>query len=311
MKALKKILAVMLLLALVFSLTGCTAFETKMAKAANKMKKVDNLRADIAFYADFDMLLLGQSLGNMTLGMEGTMNIDKAHGTGAGTFHVVSMDEEETDLLVYYETAGGVLRTWTSDDSGETWKLSEKEIQQGEGSNLLNINGISDLDKETIAQLRALAANFEEDGVAEIRGSESTIYRGTISLTDLAGGVDLSEMIAPMSEALGVELTAEDIGQIGDMPVAIGIDNKSGLISGFALDMTDMIQGFVAVIMKAYMGQMLGEQFEGLDLESLGVTMEINDCELECVLYDYNAVGDVVIPEDVRANAVLAEKAAA
>ena len=71
MKGVKKILALALALVLVFSLTGCTAFEAKMAKAAAKMKKVDNLRADITFYLDADMLVLGQSLGDIELGVDG------------------------------------------------------------------------------------------------------------------------------------------------------------------------------------------------------------------------------------------------
>ena len=47
MKYVKRVLAVVLVLVLVLSLSGCTAFETKMAKASSKMKKVDNLRADV------------------------------------------------------------------------------------------------------------------------------------------------------------------------------------------------------------------------------------------------------------------------
>lgn len=311
MKLVKKILAAALVLALVFSLTGCTAFETRMAKAVNKMKKVNNFRADAVFYVDADMKMLGQSLSNMEMGIEGTMNIDKYHGTGAGTFHVSMMDEEEQDLLVYFEKGNNVLRTWTSNDDGETWTLNEQELAQGEGSSLFDIDSITDLDKDTIAQLRALAAPFEEDGTADIRGSESTIYRGTISVADFTEGVDLTELLGQLSQSLGVELKAEDVAQIGDIEAAIGIDNQSGLISGFALDMTDLLQGVVGIAMKAYMGQLLGGELEGLDPEALGITTEINDCELECVLYDYNAVGDIFIPDDVRENAVPAVKAAA
>lgn len=311
MKYVKRVLAVVLVLALVFSLSGCTAFEAKMAKAANKMKKVDNFRTDAEFYLDADMKMMGQSLMNLAIGMEGTMDIDKAHGTGAGTFHVSMMDEEEADVLIYFEKGADALRTWTSADDGMTWTLNEQELAQGEGESLFDIDSITNLDKENIARLRKLAATFEEDGVAEIRGSESTIYRGTISVTDLTEDVDLSELLAQLSEGMGVEVTVEDVAQIGDIPVAIGIDNDSGLISGFAVDMTDMLQGIVGIAMKAYMGQMMGDTFEGLDLEALGVTMEVNSCEAECVLYDYNEVGDVVIPDDVRENAVLAENEAA
>ena len=145
--------------------------------------------------------------------------------------------------------------------------------------------------------------------MTEIRGSESTVYRGTVSLKDLPQGVDLTGSLGQMTESTGITLTPNDIANIGDMPVAIAIDNKTGLISGFALDMTDTLQGFTSIAMDAYMAQMLGEQFEGLDLSKLGVTLHVDDCELECVMYDYDQVGNIVIPDNVRNNAVLADTA--
>ena len=309
MKYAKKLLAAALVLVLVFSLTGCTEFESRMVKAANKMKKVNNLRADVVFYLDLDVKMLGQSLSEMEISAEGTLDIDTVHSTGFGRFHVVSVDEEQ-DVLLYFEKSGDVMRTWTSDDDGMTWKLSETTADEaGAASGFTDFGSITDLNKEQIAQLRAVAATFEEDGVTEIRGSESTIYRGTVSVKDLPEEVDLTEALGQLTESTGIQVTPEDIQNIGDMPVAIAIDNNTGLISGFALDMTDLMQGVVSIAMDAYMAQLLGEELEGLDLSMLGVTMVVNDCELECVLYDYDQVGDIVIPDDVRENAVLADAA--
>ena len=113
MKVVKRMLAVALVLVLVFSLTGCTEFEAKMVKTVNKMKKVNNLRADVVFYLDLSVKMLGQSLSDMEFGAEGTLDIDADHGTGFGKFHVTSVEEEQ-DVLLYYEKADKVVRTWTS-----------------------------------------------------------------------------------------------------------------------------------------------------------------------------------------------------
>ncbi|MBQ3380625.1 MAG: hypothetical protein IJG58_02545, partial [Oscillospiraceae bacterium] len=227
MKGVKKILALALALVLVFSLTGCTAFEAKMAKAAAKMKKVDNLRADITFYLDADMLVLGQSLGDIELGVDGTLDIDKKHGTGSGRFNVESPDGEQ-DVLLYYEKSKDVLRTWTSKDDGKTWALNEQEITQGTGSSLFEIDSITDLDREQLSQLRTVSETFAEDGTTEIRGSESTIYSGTVSVQTLMKDTDLQPVLEQMNGSTGIELTEEDLRGIGDMPVSIAIDNKSG-----------------------------------------------------------------------------------
>ena len=312
MKGVKKILAMALVLALAFSLTGCTAFETRMAKAVTKMKKTDNLRADIMFYLDADMLMLGQSVTDIELGVDGTLDIDKNHGTGSGRFRVES-PEGEQDVLLYYEKSKDVLRTWTSNDGGTTWTVNEQALEQGTGSSLFEIDSVTDLDREQLSQLRTVSETFQEDGTTEIRGSESTVYSGTVSVQALLKDTDLQPVLEQMNASMGIELTEEDLRGIGDMPVSIAIDNKSGLISGFALDMTDMMQGIAMIAVKAYMGQAGGEALGGIDpamLDLLGITVSVSHCEVESVLYDYDAVGDIVIPDSVRDNAVSAGKAA-
>lgn len=313
MKLVKRVLAVALVLMLVFSLSGCTAFEARMAKAANKMKKVDNFRMDIEMYLDMDMKLLGQTLSDMDMAVSGTMAIDKKHARAAGELHL-EMPEEESDVLLYLEKDGDVVRTYSSNDHGETWTLKEQRSDPENPDDLFSVfdvGSITDLDREKLAQLDKVAKTFEEDGTVEVRGSESTLYRGTISLQDLDAEAALAALRESLNAGMGTELTEEDFAQIGDVPAVIGIDNRSGLISGFALDLTELMQGVVSIAMKTSLAQSLGgEAIAGFGIGVLGVTMEVNDCELEAVLYDYNEVGDIVIPAEVRENAVLVEEAA-
>ena len=161
MKVAKKLLAVALVLVLVFSLTSCTEFESKMLKAVNKMKKVNNLRADVVFTLDLDVKMLGQSLSEMEISAEGTLDIDTVHSTGFGQFHIVSVDEEQ-DVLFYFEKSGDVMRTWISDDDGMTWKLSETTADEaGAASGFTAWNGTDEITATTGHKLLLVVKNAE------------------------------------------------------------------------------------------------------------------------------------------------------
>ncbi|MBR4474261.1 MAG: hypothetical protein IKS55_11570 [Oscillospiraceae bacterium] len=310
MKYAKRILAVLLVLVLVFGLSGCTAFETKMAKAANKMKKVDNFRSDVSMVMALDMNMLGMSLMDMAMEITGTLDIDKDHGVMKGDLHLDMMDEK-SDVLLYVEQDGDLVRTYSSNDGGETWTLKEQPLD-GENSagftGLFDIGGITDLDKDKLQQLKAIAETFEEIGTEEVKGSEATLYRGKLSMNDVQDRTALVMLLDQLNEQMGTELTEEDLAGISDMPVIIGIDNQSGLITRLAFDMTDMMQSVVGIAMEIYLTQMMeaeGSADVGIDAATLRMMkINVSECSLVADLYDFNAVGDVVIPDSVRSSAV-------
>ena len=60
-----------------------------------------------------------------------------------------------------------------------------------------------------------------------------------VQITELNSGCicctlvgDFTEALGQLTESTGIQVTPEDIRNIGDMPVAIAIDNNTGLISG-------------------------------------------------------------------------------
>ena len=304
MKYAKRILAAVLVLALAFSLAGCSAFETRMAKAAARMKNVDNCRTDLDFHLDADVKMASLSLMQLDTEVSGTLDVDRDHETAKGTLHVNAMGEE-SDILIYLENDGTVQRVYSSDDNGKTWKLNENKSAPESASGFLDIDDMIDLDREKLALLSKLAATFEEYGTADVHGSQATLYRGRVSLQDFEEVANLTLMREMMSDALETELTEEDITAIGEMPVILGIDDKSGRITFLALDMTETMQGITAIAMKTYVSELVSEKLGGLDFEMFGLTIGINDCELEARLYDFNEVGFIVIPDNVRESAVL------
>ena len=265
MKQLKKILVIVLALAMVLSLGACGAFETKMAKAAQKMSKVESFRMDM----DMDM--------DMSISLMGELTMD--------------MMDEEIEFLFYLEQTDDGYTLYLSPDDGESWVRRDVEgVEAPEVSKT-----------EQLGMLAKLAETFEEQGTEEIRGSAATVYKGIIPGADISAAIAESgalEQLAELQDSAEIDLSGLDFSNLSDIPATIAIDNKSGMISRYTMDMTDIMQDFMGSIMDVVLAQVAKESgMEGVDLAALGLTVEINKVEATVDLFDYDAVKTVEIPQ--------------
>ena len=149
--------------------------------------------------------------------------------------------------------------------------------------------------------LAKLAETFEEQGTEEIRGSAATVYKGMIPGADISAAIAESgalEQLAELQDSAEIDLSGLDFSDLSDIPATIAIDNKSGMISRYTMEMTDIMQDFMGSIMDVVLAQVAKESgMEGVDLAALGLTVEINKVEATVDLFDYDAVKTVEIPQ--------------
>lgn len=289
MKQFKKILVIVLALALVLSLCACSAFESKMAKAAQKMSKADSFRMDMDMDMVMNLAAMGESLSiDAKVQAEADVLTEPVKMAGS-----VSMDMmgEEMDFLFCVEQKDDTLSLYLSSDDGETWvRRDVDDVQKPEVSKT-----------EMLGALRKLATTFEETGTEEIRGSKSTVFSGVISGADISAAIAESgalEQMAEMGESAEIDLSGLDFSDLSDIPATIAIDDKSGMVSRYTMDMTDIMQDFMDQIMNVVLAQVAKESgMEGVDLSALGFTLEIETVQASVELYDYNQVKSVEIPE--------------
>ncbi|MBQ9249357.1 MAG: hypothetical protein IJ179_03205 [Oscillospiraceae bacterium] len=290
MKQLKKILVIVLALAMVLSLSACGAFETKMAKAAQKMSKVESLRMDMDMDMDMSISVMGESLG-IDANVEAEMDVLTKPVKIAGSMAMDMMDEE-IEFLFYVEQTDDGYTLYLSPDNGESWVRRDVEgVEAPEVSKT-----------EQLGMLAKLAETFEEQGTEEIRGSAATVYKGVISGADISAAITESgalEQMEELQESTEIDLSGLDFSDLSDIPTTIAIDNKSGMISRYTMDMTDIMQDFMESIMNVVLAQVAKESgMEGVDLAALGLTVEIDKVEATVDLFDYDAVKTVEIPQD-------------
>lgn len=272
MKKAKRILVFAILAAMLLSFCGCGMFRTHVAKAAIKMSKLDSLHADVEMQIGMGISLLGQDV-----------NADAAIMGGAD----IQRDPERVYVNLMAEVAGfeqnllfyGVGRddgfdVYSSVDSGESW--TKDSIENDDSSKSSKADG-----KSVFLLLSDSAASFKEYGKEKVNGSDAIRYNGKITSDELRQALELANAKQALEESLDVELDDDVFEDLGDVPVSIWIDVKSGMIVRIEMDMSDVMQGLVPVLVDKAM--------EKTDI-GIGVNTKVYEVTVSITLSEFDAV---------------------
>lgn len=272
MKKAKRILVFAILAAMLLSLCGCGMFRTRVAKAAIKMSKLDSLHADVEMQIGMGISLLGQDV-----------NADAAITGGAD----IQRDPERVYVNLMAEVAGfeqnllfyGVGRddgfdVYSSVDSGDSW--TKGSVEDDDNSKNSKADG-----KSLFLLLSDSAASFKEYGKEKVNGSDAIRYNGKITSDELRQALELANAKQALEESLDVELDDDVFEDLGDVPVSIWIDVKSGMIVRIEMDMSDVMQGLVPVL--------LDKATEKTDV-GIGVDTKVYEVTVSITLSEFDAV---------------------
>ena len=92
---------------------------------------------------------------------------------------------------------------------------------------------------------------------------------------------------------------AMDVGELGEMPLSIAIDNETGMLVWFNMDMSDYLQHLMDRVLNTIIQSALGEEElpEDLDLSMFEASVVIREASGDTTLYNFNEVGEIQLPE--------------
>ena len=272
MKKAKRILVFAILAAMLLSLCGCGMFRTHVAKAAIKMSKLESLHADVEMQIGMGISVLGQDVNadaTVTGGADIQRDPERVY---------VNMNAEvagfEQNLLFYGVGRDGGADVYSSADSGESW--TKDSIENDDSSKSSKADG-----KSVFLLLSDSAASFKEYGKEKVNGSDAIRYNGKITSDELRQALELANAKQALEESLDVELDDDVFEDLGDVPVSIWIDVKSGMIVRVEMDMSDVMQGLVPVLVDKAM--------EKTDV-GIGVNTKVYDATVSITLSEFDAV---------------------
>lgn len=272
MKKAKRILVFAMLAAMLLSLCGCGMFRTRVAKAAVKMSKLESLHADVDMQVGMGISVLGQDV-NADAAIMGGVDIQRSPERLYADL-AAEVEGFEQDLLIYGVGRDGGADVYSSADSGESW--TKDSIEDDDSSKNSKADG-----KSLFLLLSESAASFKEYGKEKVNGSDAIRYNGKITSDELRQALELANAKQALEESLDVELDDDVFEDLGDVPVSIWIDVKSGMIVRVEMDMSDVMQGLVPVLVDKAM--------EKTDV-GIGVNTKVYEVTVSITLSEFDAV---------------------
>ena len=296
MKHFRKLIAVLLCLALALSLAACGSFEQRMLRAATKMEKLQSYRVDTDWELGMNMLFMGQS-SDLDLFLSSASKVQKSPFCVSTELTTELMGESAS--IQTFLTAGeeeGSYKAWVSVDGGTTWRA--KTLTKDDLPKLTLPSGA----KWPLDFLRESAASFAEAGHEDLNGSSATRFDGKIEGEAVRLAVEASGVLDALRQSAaleGLDLTEIIDSLSGSIPVSLWMDDRSGYIVRYEMDLTEVMSS----VWDSLRSQLL--RFEGMDaleqLEKLGLELTLSHVHMSAVLSDFDAVEEIVLPEAANA----------
>ncbi len=272
---LKKLLAAAV--AMTITVTGCggskvdtAEVEELLSQAKETMATVESMAAEMTM--EMDMSMGGEMVETKTLAkirsqqdplkMAMEMSMVMSDGTEVDQMQMYAV-EEDGHLRTYMTTAD----VWYA----ETLELDELNQYNAEENMDLYLDNITD---------------FKSTKQETVNGTQTTMISGVITGDAMEQAIADSGLTASAaSMGLSEEMLASLYKELKDLPISLWIDAE-GYVLKYEMDMTEMMQKIMAESMKA-----LGAAEEDIlmDIEKTMITM---------VCSEFNAVGEIEIPEE-------------
>lgn len=284
-KTLSLLLAVLMLMSI--SVTAL-AEEPKPAEEAS-YENLDSWSMDTTINIDLTMNMMGEE---MALQMEiGTaIDMTKSPERCRTEMTTDSMGDSQKTIL-YYEKDGNNFTVVVSEDGGETWNKQVLPAEQFPANMQASL--------ASFAKLTDYASVLTKTGTETIKGREATVYSGSLTGEQAADYIETTGALSALESMFATGPDAMDVGELGEMPLSIAIDNETGMLVWFNMDMSDYLQHLMDRVLNTIIQSALGEEElpEDLDLSMFEASVVIREASGDTTLYNFNEVGEIQLPE--------------
>lgn len=280
----KKILAMTLALALCLCLCACGGqqpdFSTRMQTAQENMAQLDSFRMETTLDVSMEMSVMGQSQA-MDMTIVYTIDTDNVNGVTRMEMNASVMGTTQ-QILTYVETANGETVMYMSTDGGHTW---QKQSADAAGAGMDPA--------EAMALFTQNASSFEKTGTETINGSTATVYSGELDENYTGQVMQMTGMGDSLGSAFGMENGDELFKDLGKIPMTVAIDDNSGLLVRYTMDVTNVMQKLMENLFSAVMGS--------YGMGDIEITITVTKAEGVTVYSQFNSVGEITVPEAAKA----------
>ena len=244
--------------------------------SAEKSYEAESLHADVSMKISVELVASGMS-----------MKMDMANDAGADVqvnpavsriVMKMQMPGKEQTALVYMEQDGEEKKTYISTDDGQTWMTSDDLQASVPG---LSGDGIP-------GGFRAenwLMKDVREIGTETVDGVATTVYAGYLPKEQFLENKDMQSEL-PINLDEGV---AEVLDQIGDIPMTFWVDNKTGRLLQYRMDLQELMTKVLD-----------NSSEENMSASGLKINYTVNTAIIECRFSKFNEIPPIVVPPEAK-----------
>lgn len=272
MKVVKRILCVLLALALIAALSACGSFTPRMLIASQKMSKLESLHSDTTLQVEAVLNLFGEEMP-LSLTLELAGDHQKEPGLGAYDATITVSEYTQHALVYTLKDAEGQQHGYYSTDEGATW--TEVEVQSDtadENTQTLNIES-SDYIKVALG----LADLFEEAGTLSRPAGEALVYEGTIPAIYLQELLFSLGAVEKLDQQMPFVVDDTVLNLIGDIGTRIALDKDSSMLVRLELDLTEVFDDLAAVLLERYLAEHGLQNMVELRVDSVTLVTDLSE----------------------------------
>ena len=300
--------AIALLLAALMlpGLAACGAFGTHMARAVQKMSRLDNLH--FALSAELELSLTAAEPGKAAAPEPEAAEKDAeaeekdAETAETPTSRILPIRAEfSAEGELYTDPLRAAVQSELRLPGGVT--KGENYLEKKDGAyylysrrndgTLWQKRGLAEGDRGSVKGLKYIiqgAEGFTEPGVEELDGRTAERYDGVIAGEYLAGLLELYRVWPFLAEDFGLRLHEGLFDDPADVPASIWLDRETGMIVRVDVDLTDFAD--------AIADEQLRDSREALGLDAFGLELELSALRLRADLSDFDEAGEFRIPDE-------------
>lgn len=270
-----KLAALLLAVLMLLGLTGCGAFETKMARAVQKISKADSLRLEVLDELSVDVTAAGKTV-SVPVTLSGTVELYLGPLKARAEL-TLETPGGLTELLYYIEESGDVFNIYQNINGGAAWQK-------------MGLTAGHDIRADGLRYIVDGAETFER--VEEPGADDGSFrYAGEIPGAFIQGFLELYEVREQLEEEYGLTLDETLFQDLSGIPTSLWL-NKKGELDLILLEPGALVDGLL--------GKLLADPLAASGLDGLDITVRVTENRIIIQLGDFDRLESMEIPEDAR-----------
>ena len=283
MKRYRQILAAFLAVCVLF-LSGCNLFETKLARAVEKMSRKDNCHFTLS--VDLELALKADS--DSEDGAERALTLPgrfEAEG-------ILYANPLQMRANAGFSMAGSKTRweCWLEKDEGAYYLYSR--LNDG---TLWQKQGLADDGKNRVKGLGYIvkgAESFAPAGEETLGDLTAERYDGVIPGEYISGLLKIYRLQEWLSDELGLQLADGLFDDLADVPCSVWMDTESRMIVRAEAELGDLLSQLVS--------RQLAENREAVSFDTLGLDVSLEKAHLSLLLSDFDGAEAFHVPAEAK-----------